>query len=315
MTTNQLTCVQASLDVGEDAFGTATKYGMYIAIEWNQPWPAKAVPAFVAKEFPEEKGKKWQEKLKDLPTPKVQLIRRPNTKEERDGIISVYVAVTTELHPHMYAFEFSTYDEILELDFQAMLKKDDKYKESEIKQRVFLVCTHGRRDVCCAKEGLPLFNEMNDFASEEVWQTSHVSGHRFAANVLCLPHGLMYGRVGVDKVIEVVQSYRQGRVLHQFYRGRACYDKLEQAAEYFLRLKSSRDSLNSFELQKTETLSDQSTSFVFKALSDRHLHHVQVEQTQSEWKIPASTGDTELKGFPIYTLVSYRVSQADDEHC
>jgi hypothetical protein len=91
-----------------------------------------------------------------------------------------------------------------------------------------LVCTHGRRDVCCALQGNPLFDALvagsgAHSASElpVTWQTSHLGGHRFAPVVLSLPDGHCYGRVGVDEAEAFLSAQEQHRV-HTPARLRGC---------------------------------------------------------------------------------------------
>ena len=56
-----------------------------------------------------------------------------------------------------------------------------------------LVCTHGRRDVCCGSLGTELAMEMaepgTDRPGVNLWRTSHTGGHRFAPTFLVLPQG------------------------------------------------------------------------------------------------------------------------------
>ena len=52
-----------------------------------------------------------------------------------------------------------------------------------------LVCTHGRRDQCCAVLGRPLVDVV-----EGGRESSHIGGHRFAPTVLLLPSGIVLGR-------------------------------------------------------------------------------------------------------------------------
>ena len=49
---------------------------------------------------------------------------------------------------------------------------------------VFLVCTHGKRNVCCARLGVPLAQALATRHPGQVWETTHVGGHRFAANLV-----------------------------------------------------------------------------------------------------------------------------------
>jgi hypothetical protein len=97
---------------------------------------------------------------------------------------------------------------------------------------VFLVCTHGRRSVCCARFGAPVAQALAARHPGQVWESTHVGGHRFAANLVILPHGLYYGPVGVDAAAAAIGAYQRGEVLVDRYRGRAGQPRAVQEAEY-----------------------------------------------------------------------------------
>ena len=65
-----------------------------------------------------------------------------------------------------------------------------------------------------------------------VWETTHVGGHRFAANLVLLPHGLYYGPVTVALAAAAIDAYQRGSVVVDRYRGRAGQPQAEQEAEY-----------------------------------------------------------------------------------
>ena len=52
-----------------------------------------------------------------------------------------------------------------------------------------LVCTNGRRDVCCAVRGRPLAAHAARVAPGRAWEVSHTGGHRFAPTAVLLPWG------------------------------------------------------------------------------------------------------------------------------
>lgn len=97
---------------------------------------------------------------------------------------------------------------------------------------LFLVCTHGRRDVCCARLGGPLARALAGQHPGQVWETTHVGGHRYAANLVILPHGLYYGPVGEESAAAAIAAYRRGEMELDRYRGRAGQPQAVQAAEY-----------------------------------------------------------------------------------
>ena len=89
---------------------------------------------------------------------------------------------------------------------------------------IVLVCTHGRRDACCARLGLPLFDALAPhLPPERLWQSSHLGGHRFAPNVLVLPHGIQLGRIPLERAAEVAELLEDGRIPLDLYRGRTIY--------------------------------------------------------------------------------------------
>jgi hypothetical protein len=98
-----------------------------------------------------------------------------------------------------------------------------------------LVCTHGRRDVCCARLGRPLALLLDEQLPGSVWETTHVGGDRFAPNVVSLPDGSYHGGVGLAEVPALAEALVDGRVLLPFFRGRAGATVAVQAAEQFLR--------------------------------------------------------------------------------
>jgi hypothetical protein len=100
---------------------------------------------------------------------------------------------------------------------------------------LFLICTNGRRDPCCAERGRPLASALNSAFGPFVWECSHIGGDRFAGNLVCFPHGVYFGRVGREEAETVAREYTEGRLSLNHYRGRSCYPFDVQAAEYFVR--------------------------------------------------------------------------------
>lgn len=102
---------------------------------------------------------------------------------------------------------------------------------------VLLVCTHGKHSACCARVGAPLARFLHERFGD-VWETTHVGGDRYAANLVCLPHGLFYGDLDERRALAAAEEYRRGRVVLEGYRGRAGLPEPVQAAEHFVRARS-----------------------------------------------------------------------------
>jgi hypothetical protein len=103
---------------------------------------------------------------------------------------------------------------------------------SPVSEPVFLVCGHAQRNACCARFGGPLAVELAARYPGQVYQTTHVGGHRFAANLVILPHGLYYGPVSLDLATDAIGAYQRGAVTPARYRGRAGLPRSVQVAEY-----------------------------------------------------------------------------------
>ena len=71
---------------------------------------------------------------------------------------------------------------------------------------VLLVCTNGRRDVCCAVRGRPVALEAARRRPGAVWESSHTGGHRFAPTGVLLPHGVTLARLDAALCAEVLES-------------------------------------------------------------------------------------------------------------
>lgn len=95
---------------------------------------------------------------------------------------------------------------------------------------IYLVCTHGKHDACCALRGRPVVRELAAVRPGRVWETTHVGGDRFAANVLVLPYGELYGRVLPFAAGEFAARVDEGLVVPELMRGRLGLAPVAQAA-------------------------------------------------------------------------------------
>ncbi|CAN5239610.1 sucrase ferredoxin [soil metagenome] len=132
---------------------------------------------------------------------------------------------------------------------------------------LFLVCTNGRHDRCCADFGRPLVRALVAAGVGDVWECSHIGGDRFAANVVCLPGGVYYGRVGPEEGPAVLADYAAGRLSLDHYRGRSCYPALVQAAELYVRQSVRLREADGLALIALDPLSDDRADVTFAATS------------------------------------------------
>lgn len=101
-----------------------------------------------------------------------------------------------------------------------------------IEHPVLLVCTHSKRDACCAIKGRPLARELDASQPREwVWESSHTKGHRFAPSMLLFPWGYSFGRLNAPAAGSLMAAAGRGELFLPGNRGRGCLDGPGQVAE------------------------------------------------------------------------------------
>ncbi len=112
----------------------------------------------------------------------------------------------------------------------------------------WLVCTHAKRDRCCASLGRPVADTLGALHPDQTWETSHLGGHRFAGTMLVLPEGLMYGDLDVATAMEVVTGHLAGRITVDHLRGRSHLSPPAQLAEVAARRHLDLDRIDGVEV-------------------------------------------------------------------
>jgi len=121
-------------------------------------------------------------------------------------------------------------------------------------QRLALVCTHARHDVCCAVRGRPVVAAVSASSDRDTWETSHLGGDRFAANLLLLPEGEVFGGLDPAAAIAALDLVDAGRLDLAHYRGRVGRSPLEQAVVHLAALALDDDRIGSIRVRRTTVL-------------------------------------------------------------
>jgi hypothetical protein len=191
-------CAQLARDTADPFIGTATRADSWLLIEYTAVWERREIES---SHLPPQ-VKTWIEQIKQHAT-QTRFIKRDGRKSSN---INVFFVITLEQRQAIYCFQFTRYEDLLTLDLAALRAGAQWYEPYRYQVPLFLVCTHGKHDACCAKFGMPVYHEFERLAGEHTWQSSHVGGDKFAANVICFPYGIYYGRVAVSEVGEIIAS-------------------------------------------------------------------------------------------------------------
>jgi hypothetical protein len=225
-------CSAVSRDLGEPMTATASSVRAWLLVEQPGPWGREAV---TGSRLDREVALTLEDRAKRAGV-RVLLIRRPGRPGlEEDGPRAVYLGHTG---PRGYWLErrwVADPAELLHLDLPRLREPVRAQLGELVPGPLFLVCVNGKHDRCCATEGRPVAAALAAARGDEVWECSHLGGDRFAANVLCLPHGVYYGRVDPATAPALAGTYATGRLDLASYRGSSRYDVLVQAAEHALR--------------------------------------------------------------------------------
>ena len=89
-----------------------------------------------------------------------------------------------------------------------------------------LICTHGRRDVCCGTAGTELWKLLSERLhvlgpSVRLWRTSHTGGHRFAPTAIVFPRGQYWAWLDAEVLRRVVHREGDVAAIAAHYRGSA----------------------------------------------------------------------------------------------
>jgi len=221
-------CAADSLNRNEPLLGTASTVRAFLLVEFPGAWGRDA---FTDSRLPDDVRAYLGREARSTGV-KVLLIRR-HGRRPASGL-RVFAAYADPHQPWMETTIVDGSRDLLGLSL-APLARGEGLGLTAHQEPVFLTCTHGRHDTCCAERGRPVAAALAGSHPELSWEVSHMGGDRFAANVLVLPDGLYYGRVTPDTATALVENHLSGHLTLDLLRGRSGYPFAVQAAEWFLR--------------------------------------------------------------------------------
>ncbi|MCW4601546.1 sucrase ferredoxin [Janibacter hoylei] len=218
-------CSVAALERGDAPVGTAVPARYWMLVGHPGPWPPKPIQAPPLTEV----GDDLSAQLGRFGA-RLQLIRRHGRLEgdlvEADGLQPVFLVDVRRGLVGRASWQTPE-------DLVALAGRFDDLPDPT-DEPLLLVCTHGRKDVCCAIDGRVVAAVLDDALPGAVWETTHLGGDRFAGNVILLPEGSQYGRLTGDTALRVVLDHLDGRVDLDRWRGRCSWHPAAQAAAHDL---------------------------------------------------------------------------------
>jgi hypothetical protein len=266
-------CAEVSAAAHESLAATASRVEYWILVEYSGYWPYDPLDATV---FAGGLRTHVETQLARLPRSRLLLVRRPGRARREQ--VRLMFGSTPERGGGFRALTLDRHPDLLRLDVAAALLGESEAPGEPLEHPLLLVCTHGKRDRCCARYGQALCAALHDRAPDGwVWQASHVGGDRFAGNVVCLPEGLYFGRVGRGDAEDVLARYLEGEISLERYRGRSCYAFAVQAAERAVRERTGLRGFHDIRLEAAKRIDRDVVRVRFLAELSGQVHEVEVE--------------------------------------
>jgi hypothetical protein len=225
----EATCSAVSRALGEPLFATASRVSAWVLVEQPGPWGREAL---LSSRLDPETGRALHGRAHATGVRAI-LIRRPG--RTLPGPRRAFLAFTGRRARWLEELRLEDPGELLELDWNLLDRERPPGYGRPLAGSVYLACTNGRHDQCCATWGRPLAQALATAAGDRAWECSHIGGDRFAGNLVCLPTGVYYGRLGAARAPKVVALHERGQLDLEHYRGCCAYPPVVQAADYFLR--------------------------------------------------------------------------------
>jgi hypothetical protein len=224
-------CAVLGERLGEDLAATAPAAGRFLLLEQPGPWWARNA---VTHSDLDEGVARALLRQADEAGVKVHLIRRgPRRADPRPR--ACFLACTARSGAWVERHDLRNPADVLELDLAAFAARRAPDPAAAWQEPVYAVCTHGKRDPCCARRGRPLARAMRAARPSQTWEVGHIGGHRFAATFLAFPHGLAFGRVPAAAGPRIAAALEAGEIALEHLRGRAGDPWAVQAADVLAR--------------------------------------------------------------------------------
>lgn len=228
-------CSLQSAAVAEPLAGTAPTACAWIVVEHPGPWGRDALadsdlPAAVREHLASAKALGIT----------VLLARHPDRLERSSATgVNVWVARSAAGGTRLRHDVLPDLEPLTRWDLGALAEGTLPALGSAVAEPLLLVCTHSKRDQCCAVHGralvAALLADAEPARRARIWECSHIGGHRFAPVTLTLPSGTVHGRVATGQVTALAEAAEGDRVLPDVMRGRSCFPAPLQAADVAVR--------------------------------------------------------------------------------
>jgi hypothetical protein len=218
-------CSDAGREAGDALEGTAPPADLWFLVEHPGPWDAYILGGGRIDPTAAAALGRWSREQRG----RVLLVRRPGRTTRAAGPRRWFRVDSRPGRESIRTEVFTAERELADV----VVNPDAGEPHDE---PLYLVCAHGKHDICCAVRGRPLAAGLAAAVPGAVWESSHLGGCRFAAAMVLLPHGVVLGDVPVAAGPDVAARYASGLLPMRWVRGRSALAPVVQAAEHHARV-------------------------------------------------------------------------------
>lgn len=239
-------CAQLSYDNGDPLHGSASTATVWLLLEYSGPWREKAIKD---NDLPPDANNWLRENLANIAHSRALFIKRERSTA---GPIAFYLCRAEAERQQLWRWHVADYAALGRINLEAVL--DGTVAGPVSAEKLTLVCTNGKRDRCCSKFGLPVYNALRAAGDDHVWQCTHLGGHRFAATCALLPEGAYYGYIQPSQATGLTAARQADELDLSLFRGRTFYKPAVQAADYFVRQQARQTEFDGVALRSSATV-------------------------------------------------------------
>lgn len=225
-------CAEVSKRLGEPVLGTASKDGVrFLLVEYGEAWGRDPLDA---SDLPDVVKDRLVDAAESFDRTRIAFVK-PVGRER--AVPRLYVTGGADRGSRIFVHDLPSYEAIVDAPIEALLRGEPDAATRELDVPLVLVCTHGKRDRCCARLGVAMADRLALEPGMLVLQSSHLGGHRFAAVVLTLPDSITYGHLDEADASALAQAIRDKRLFDPArFRGITGYDEASQVADGTFRI-------------------------------------------------------------------------------
>jgi len=200
-------CSAMAEELGEPMIGTVDQRVRWLLVEDRSAWGNEAVGDVLGAELARAAKERRV---------RILLIRRREGDPASDAVRRAILVDTATRE-----MAIRSVDDLGDIALEAVADAPVTSFGAHMSDPIFLVCTNGKRDACCALRGRALMTALATDHAERIWECTHLGGHRFAGNLVCLPDGIIYGRVSALDGPRLADAYLAGHLDPALLRGRS----------------------------------------------------------------------------------------------